>query len=100
MSRWTPFDVPPYFWNLEHFSHIRLGRTYALFIAAKHVFLLVAIILMVIWTVRYRGRLRGKNETGEVAVRSLAAATTCIGLVIAYIMMIVLLLHEGVDHAL
>jgi hypothetical protein len=100
MKRWTPFDVPPYFWNLDHLSHIRFGRSYALFMAAKLVLVLVAIILMVIWTVRYRSRLRRQNGTLEVAVRSLAGATLCLGLVIGYILIIILLLHEGVDHAL
>jgi hypothetical protein len=100
MDRWTPFDVPSYFWNFEHLSHIRFGRTYARFMAAKHVLVLAAIILMAIWTVRYRSGLRRKNGTADVAVRFLAGATLCIGLVIGYIMMIILLLHEGVDHAL
>jgi hypothetical protein len=98
MSRWTPFDVPPYIWNLDHLSHIRFGRSYALFMAAKHGLALVAIALMTIWAVRY-----GKNSrrnAPEAPVRSLASATFCIGLVIGYIMMIILLLHEGVDHAL
>ena len=100
MKRWTPFDVPPYFWNLDHLSQIRFGRSYTLFMAAKHVFVLVAIILTVIWTVRYWSRSRGQNGTVEVTVRSLAGVTLCLGLVIGYIMMIILLLHEGVDHAL
>lgn len=100
MNRWTPFDVSPYFWNLDHLSHIRFGRSYALFMAAKYLFVLVAIILTIIWTVRYRSELRRKNGTVDVAVRSLAVPTLCIGLVIGYIMMIILLLHEAVDHAL
>jgi hypothetical protein len=95
MKRWTPFDVPPYFWNLDHLSHIRFGRSYALFMAGKHVFVLMAIILMVIWTVRYRS-----SSRRNLSVHSLAGVTLCIGLVIGYIMMIILLLHEGVDHAL
>ena len=100
MKRWTPFDVPPYIWSLHHLSRIRFGRSYALFIATKHILILVAIILMIIWTVRYRSGLRRKNGTGDAAVRFLAGATLCIGLVIGYIMVIILLLHEGVDHAL
>lgn len=95
MKRWTPFDVPPYFWNLEHLAYIRFGRSYALFMAAKHVLVLAAIILMAIWTVRYRS-----NPRCNLAVCSLAGVILCIGLVIGFIMMIILLLHEGVDHAL
>lgn len=100
MKRWTPFDVPPYFWNLDHLSHIRFGRSYALFMAVKHVFLLVAIILMVIWIVRYRIRLRRESAAEDVTLRRLTGALFCIGLLIGYIMMIVLFLHEGIDHAL
>jgi len=100
MKRWTPFDVPPYFWNLDHLSNVRFGRSYALFMAAKHALVLVGIVLMTIWTVRYWRRSRGQNATVEVAFRSLAGVTLCTGLVIGYIMMIILLLHEGVDHAL
>ncbi len=100
MKRWTPFDVTPYFWNLDHLSHIRFGRSYALFMAAKHGLVFVAVILMVIWTVRYRNGLRRERRNVEVTVRSLAGITLCVGLVIGYIMMIILLLHEGVDHAL
>jgi hypothetical protein len=100
MKRWTPFDVLPYFWNLDHLSPIRLGRSYALFMGVKHALVLLAIILMVIWTVRYRSGLPRKIGTGDIAVRCLAGATLCIGLVIGYLMMIILLLHEAVDHAL
>jgi len=95
MIRWTPFDVPPYFWNLDHLSHIRFGRSYALFMVAKHVLVLAGMVLMTIWTVRYRSSARR-----NLAVRSLAGVTLCIGVVIGYIMMIILFLHEGVDHAL
>ncbi|MBI4525931.1 MAG: hypothetical protein HY695_19210 [Deltaproteobacteria bacterium] len=98
MVRWAPFDVPPYFWNLDHLSRIRFGRSYALFMTAKHGLVLVAIALMTIWTVRY-GKNRRRN-TPETPVQSLAGASLCIGLVIGYIMMIILFLHEGVDHAL
>ena len=95
MIRWTPFDVPSYFWNLDHLSHIRFGRSYALFMVAKHVLVLAGMVLMTIWTVRYRSSARR-----NLAVRSLAGVTLCIGVVIGYIMMIILFLHEGVDHAL
>jgi len=98
MNRWTPFDVPPYLWNVDHLSHIRFGRSYALFMAAKHGLVLVEIALLTIWTVGYSKNRR--QNTAEAPVRSLAGATFCIGLVIGYLMMIILLLHEGVDHAL
>lgn len=100
MERWTPFDVPPYFWNLDHLSQIRFGRSYTLFMAGKHALVLLAMVMMTVWTVRYWSSLRRQDGTVAVALRSLAGVTLCIGLVIGYIMMIILLLHEGVDHAL
>jgi hypothetical protein len=54
IERWTPFDIPPYFWNLEPLSEIRFGRSGTLFMAAKHGLVLVAIALMMICTVRHR----------------------------------------------
>src|SRR3989338_422421 len=52
--------------------------------------------LLIVWTVRY---LRNKGAK-LISVRPLAAVSLFLGLSIGYIMMIVLLLHEGVDHAL
>jgi putative copper export protein len=100
MRLWTPFDVPPYVWNLTHLSQMRFGRSYALFMAGKHLLVLLAAALMMAWTVRYWKNSRRKDESENVAVRSLAGVTLCIGLVIGYIMIIMLLLHEGIDHAL
>jgi hypothetical protein len=99
MKRWTPFDVPPYFWNLDYLSQIRFGRSYALFMAGKHSLVLVSMVLMTVWTVRY-WRSRDQDGNVEVALRSLPGVTLCIGFVIGYIITIILLLHEGVDHAL
>lgn len=99
MNRWTPFDVAPYFWNLEHLSQIRFGRDYTVFLAAKHALVLMA-VLMTIWTVRHRSGSRQKNGTEKLTMRSLARITLFIGLIIGYLMIVILLLHEGVDHAL
>lgn len=96
MVRWTPFYLQPYIWNLSELSSIRFGRSYALFMAAKHLLVVPAILLLVVWTIRY---LRGEG-TKYLSVRALAGVSFLLGLAIAYIMMIVLLLHEGVDHAL
>jgi hypothetical protein len=100
MDRWTPFEVPPYLWNLDHLSQVRFGRSYALFMAGKHALVLLGLVLMTVWTVRYWSRLRRQDGTVAVTLRPLAGVTLCIGLVIGYIMIIILLLHEGVDHAL
>lgn len=96
MVRWTPFYLQPYIWDLSELSSIRFGRSYTLFMAAKHLLVVTAILLLIVWTIRY---LRGEG-TKYLSVRALAGVSFLLGLAIAYIMMIVLLLHEGVDHAL
>lgn len=99
MQRWTPFYLPPYVWNLDGLSGIRFGRSYTLFMATKHVLVGLAISLVVFMTVRYQ-RFRSKLETKVFNLKPLVTVSLLIGLAIAYIMMIVLLLHEGIDHAL
>jgi hypothetical protein len=99
MVRWTPFYLAPYLWNLHDLFHIRFGKSYALFMSAKHVLVLIAVSLTMLVTVRSI-KLRENNEAARSATKFLAATGLLLGLTIAYIMMIVLLLHEGVDHAL
>ena len=99
MVRWTPFYVAPYLWNLHELSHIRFGKSYALFMAAKHFLVLIAVSLTMLVTIR-SFKLQEHSEAARSATKFLAATGVLLGLSIAYIMMIVLLLHEGVDHAL
>ena len=99
MVRWTPFYLTPYVWNLHELSHLRFGKSYALFMAAKHILFVVAVSLMMIVTIRYL-RLHRNVEAVRTKIQLLAVASLLLGLAIAYIMVIVLLLHEGVDHAL
>lgn len=94
MARWTPFDPAPYVWNLQALSHIRFGRTYTSLMAVKHGLVLLSIGLFVAATVLYRRHGR------EFSVRGYALAGAIAALFISYIMMMVLLVHEGVDHAL
>ena len=96
MGRWTPFYLPPYIWNISGLSSIRFGRSYTLFMAAKHLMVIATLALLIVWIVQY---LRNKGEK-DLSVQPLAAVSLLLGLAIGYIMMIVLLLHEGVDHAL
>ena len=96
MERWTPFYLPPYIWNLSELSSIRFGRSYTLFMAAKHFMVILTMTLLMVWTIRH---LR-TEKTKHLSLRPLAAVSLLLGLTIAYIMMIILLLHEGVDHAL
>lgn len=96
MERWTPFYLPPYIWNISRLSSIRFGRSYTLFMAAKHLLIVATMALLIAWTVRYLWNKGAK----DLSVQPLVAVSLLFGLAIGYIMMIVLLLHEGVDHAL
>jgi hypothetical protein len=98
MARWTPFDPAPYIWNLTALSHIRFGRTYSLFMAAKHTLIFGLVALIAFHTYQYF-KLSRTTES-SVSFRPYFIIEAFLGLAIAYIMMIVLLLHEGVDHAL
>lgn len=55
--------------------------------------------LVVVVTVRYL-RLKGKMKTDQINMQPVVVLSLLLGLAIGYIMIIVLLLHEGVDHAL
>lgn len=98
MERRTPFYVSPYVWNITALSHIRFGHSYGVFIVAKHILVLSVIGLTAFQTYHYL-RLSHGGES-FVSFRPYFVIETFLGLAIAYIMMIVLLLHEGVDHAL
>jgi len=99
MSRWTPFYFPPYVWNLGVLSDLRFGRSYTLFLAIKHALVLTALILTMATTLRYWNVL-GRGKLTEFSLKSFVVASLLLGLTIAYIMTIVLLIHEGVDHVL
>ena len=96
MGRWTPFYLAPYVWNLAELARIRFGRSYTLFMAAKHLMVGAALVLLIAWTIRYL-RVEGIRQ---LSIQPLAAVSLLLGLTMAYMMMIILLLHEGVDHAL
>jgi hypothetical protein len=98
MERWTPFYVSPYFWNLTALSHIRFGASYTVFMTAKHILVLSVIALIAFQTYRYFRLSRSGDNF--VSFHPYFVIETFLGLAITYIMMIVLFLHEGVDHAL
>lgn len=99
MDRWTPFYLPPYVWNLSNLSQVRFGRSYTLFMAIKHLLVVAVISLMVFATIRYR-RVSSTGETDQFSLRPFVVLNLLLGLAIGYIVIIILLLHEGVDHAL
>lgn len=88
MDRWTPFYLPPYLWNLDALSDPRFGRTYTLFMAVKQALVLAVLAATGVMTVRYR----------KAPLRPFLIVSLLLGLTIAYIMIILLLVHEGVDH--
>ena len=94
MERWTPFEPAPYLWNLQPLSHLRFGRLYTSLMSVKHVLVLVTVGLLLTATVLYR------RQGPDFSVRGYALAGAVAALVISYTMMMVLLVHEGVDHAL
>jgi hypothetical protein len=99
MGRWTPFHLSPYIWSLDALSPLRFGRSYTLFLAIKHALVLTALILTGATTLRY-WRIGRQQGSGDFSLRPFLVASLLLGLTIAYIMIIVLLIHEGVDHVL
>jgi hypothetical protein len=94
MARWAPFEPAPYIWNLHALSHIRFGRVYTSLMAVKHGLVLSTIGLFVTATVLYR------RHGLDFSVRGYALAGAVAALVISYVAIMILLVHEGVDHAL
>jgi hypothetical protein len=98
MDRWTPFYISPYIWNIADLSYVRFGRSYTVFMTVKHILVLAVVALIAAQT--YHFKLSRHAQGGAVSFRPYFVIYTILGLAIAYIMIIVLLLHEGVDHAL
>ncbi|MGH7827356.1 MAG: hypothetical protein ACREQ7_19530 [Candidatus Binatia bacterium] len=98
MERWTPFYLSPYFWNSTALAHIRFGASYTVFMTMKHILVLAVIALIASQT--YQHLKASRKAQDFVSFRPYLVIETILGLAIAYIMIIVLLLHEGVDHAL
>ncbi len=93
---WTPFTVVPYPWRLSAMADFRFGHTYTLLLALKLALVVVAVAGTAGLTVALRrapsGRSRGAGALGVLNV--------VVGLVLAYLAIALLLVHEGVDHAL
>jgi len=96
----TPFAMPPYLWNLGTLHHVRFGWTYTVLMAIKHGLVLGVVGVTGLLTLRYRVAVRRSEVAKDVPHRWLCAANLALGLAIAWIMLMLLLVHEGVDHAL
>jgi hypothetical protein len=96
MVTWVPFTVAPYPWRLSAMADFRFGYTYALLLAVKlGLAALAAAGTAVFAIVAHRGVGRRRS-----AVRVLEWLNLALALALAYVAVALLLVHEGVDHAL
>jgi hypothetical protein len=96
----TPFASPPYLWNLEVLHHVRFGWTYTMLMTSKHGLALGIVGVTGLLTLQYRAVGRRGDKAKEATNRWLHATNLAMGLAIAWLMIMLLLVHEGVDHAL
>jgi hypothetical protein len=96
----TPFALPAYVWNLESLHHVPFGWTYTLLMAVKHGLVAGIVGVTGLMTLRYRATVRRGDVSKGMLDRWFNAATLAMGLAIAWLMIMLLLVHEGVDHAL
>lgn len=93
---WTPFTVVPYPWQLSAMADFRFGYTYTLLLAVKLGLAVLAVAGTAALTV-VRSRVEGHRF---LVARALGWMNLAIGLLLAYVAVALLLVHEGVDHAL
>lgn len=93
---WAPFAVVPYPWRLSAMADFRFGYTYTLLLALK----LVLAILATAGTAGLTVALRWTPPERSRGTWALAALNVALGLVLGYLAIALLLVHEGVDHAL
>jgi hypothetical protein len=96
----TPFALAPYVWNLEILHHIPFGWSYTILMAIKHGLVLGIVVITGLLTLRYRTAIYRGNVAKDVTHRWLHAVNLAAGLAIAWLIIMLLLVHEGVDHAL
>lgn len=91
---WTPFAVAPYPWRLSAMVDFRFGHTYTLLMALK----LSLVALLILGTAGLTAAAR--RPLLRRTSWALAALNVAAGFVLAYVTVALLLVHEGVDHAL
>jgi hypothetical protein len=96
----TPFALSPYLWNLEALHHIRFGWTYTVLMSIKQGLVLGVVAVTGLLTWRSRVAVHPGEVSKAVMSRWFHAANLALGLAIAWVMVMLLLVHEGVDHAL
>lgn len=93
---WVPFAALPLPWNLGGLRHFRFGVTYTSLLAAK---LAVAGAILAVTAWLWVLSRRASHPAAGLA-RGLLALNIALGFALAYLAMMLLLVHEGIDHAL
>lgn len=98
MMSWTPFSVVPIPSRLPLMEHYRFGYTYTLLLTAK--LALAGLGLLGTAGLTLAARRRATGEGGTAWLRRFGWLNLATGLALAYVAAALLLVHEGVDHAL
>lgn len=95
---WTPFTLTPLPWRLGEMTRFRFGYTYTVLLTLKLALAVAGALATVALTAATRRAADGRHR--HVMIRTLQGAHVAIGLLLAYVAIAMLLVHEGVDHAL
>lgn len=95
---WTPFSVVPLPSRLSLMEHYRFGYTYTLLLTGK--LALAGLGLLGTAGLTVAARRRATWEGAKAWVRKFGWLNLATGLALAYVAVALLLVHEGVDHAL
>lgn len=98
IGAWVPFATAPYPWRLSEMAHFRFGWTYTVLFTAKLALAAIATLGTVALSVVLVRSVPGKQASRWP--RWTAALNFIVGLALAYVAVAMLLVHEGVDHAL
>lgn len=98
LMTWTPFTVTPLPWRLAEMTRFRFGYTYTVLLTLKLALAGAGTLATIALSVATR-RAAGGTMRPSI-IRALQGAHLTIGLLLAYVAMAMLLVHEGVDHAL
>jgi hypothetical protein len=98
MASWTPFALTPFPWRLSSMADFRFGYTYTLVLAIK--LGLAGLVLLGALAITVAARKALPGPAAGRALRILHLFNLLVGLALAYMAVTLLLVHEGVDHAL
>ena len=98
IATWVPFATTPYPWRLSEMAHFRFGWTYTVLFTAKLALAAIAALGTVALSVLLVRSAPGKQASRWP--RWIAGLSFVVGLALAYVAVAMLLVHEGVDHAL